>query len=230
MRIVSGVLFAVCLTAMAGCSTRSISNSGFPEDRPNWAYRGEVQEADLIVPAAGPIAEQEIVDQLAVRQPVVPQRGNLLMVIQSGALQPDSAMLDALGRDFRLVPVSGVPGESDQIGRRLRLMAAEGGVGQILCYWGELEAGRSGEAGKAVSWLPIVGSIVPDETQHMRIVLRAVLLDVATGRWRMFTPPPVDDERLSASIGRRSSDQSQVERLKHEGYASLARSLVEAAG
>ena len=46
----------------------------------------------------------------------------------------------------------------------------------------------------------------------------------------MFTPPPVDDERLSASATRRSSDQSQVELLKREGYASLARSLVEAAG
>ncbi|HLY55223.1 MAG TPA: hypothetical protein VKS60_06680 [Stellaceae bacterium] len=214
------LLAAAVSIAIAGCSVRSISNSGYPDGGGDWAYRGEIQEADLIVPQAGPITEQQIEQTLADRIPVAPQRGNRLVLIQSGALQPDSAMLDVLSRDFQLVPFSGVPQdrsskEPEDYASRLRLMAAEGGVSQILCYWGELEAGRNGEAGKAVSWLPIVGAIVPDETQHMRIVLRAVLLDVATGgagacsrRRRSTTNGCPPRPRAGAATSHRSNSSS----------------------
>jgi hypothetical protein len=233
-RTITLLTLAAGLWMLGGCESRSISDSGYRGDY-SWrsGYRGELAETDLIAPEGGQATDAAIVSELADTRPVVPTRGAKLMLIQSGARQPDSAMLAALGSDFHVIPMSGTPPSAEKqqdIGRELRLMAAEGGVPQILCYWGELESGRSGEAGKVVSWLPIVGEIVPDETQHMRIVLRAVLIDVATGRWRMFTPPPYDDSRVSASANRAMSDQAQVGRLKEEGYRSLARSVVEAAG
>ncbi|MBI5434112.1 MAG: hypothetical protein HZA52_14865 [Planctomycetes bacterium] len=47
----------------------------------------------------------------------------------------------------------------------------------------------------------------------MRIRLRVVVLDVRSGRWRTFSPEPIDDARASSMLTRESSDRGQVERL-----------------
>ena len=51
---------------------------------------------------------------------------------------------------------------------------------------------------KAVSWVPIVGGIIPDESQEMRIRLKIALIDVATGQWDAFSPKPIQDTSASA--------------------------------
>jgi len=63
---------------------------------------------------------------------------------------------------------------------------------------------------------------VPDESQHMRIVLNTVVMDVVSGRWTQIAPEPIEDDAISASINRGSSDQDQVNELKKLGYAKLA--------
>jgi len=68
-----------------------------------------------------------------------------------------------------------------------------------------------------------------DQTQKMRIALRAVLVDVATGQWRTYRPVPLDDEQLSTIISRRSSDHDQVVRLKQAGYGALAHDFLASA-
>jgi len=133
----------------------------------------------------------------------------------------------ALAKSFPVATFSGVPPtDHANFSRQLRLAAARGGIPQIFCYWGMLETAKTNEATKLVSWVPLVGSIVPDESQQMRIRLKAVLIDVATGHWRMMISEPAEDERLSAAINRRSADHDQVERLKQQGYERLARDLV----
>ena len=105
------------------------------------------------------------------------------------------------------------------------MAAAQGGLKHILCYWGTLESAQENQATKIVSWVPIAGSLIPDQTQRMRINVRAALIDVASGRWSMITAKSSENTALSPAVLRQSSDQKQVEKLKAEGYASLAEDL-----
>ena len=243
--MIGRTLGALALALLLGaCSTRSISNSGYQADSgygsSNPFYQGEIDSLDLFVPtSAGKIDQAQIDAALAQREPVSALLGQPLLVIQSGALVPDQPMMAALGGHFNVVPFSGIPAReygntpstspSATFGDRLRLAAAKGGFHRIFVYWGMLEAARSGGPTKVVSWVPIIGAVIPDESQHMRIVLNAAIIDVATGRWTELSPEPVSDDAISASISRESSDQEQVEKLKEAGYAKLAALVIERA-
>ena len=235
-------LAALLLLALAGCETRSISDSGYRSGDSNRYYRGELTEAEVIgTPAAThPITDADIQRALHNSHPVHAAPGTGLVVVQSGAITPDDAMLQALNSRYRVQPFTGIPesGSSYAYGnrdpspgdtgysKRLRLAAAQGGYEHILCYWGTLESARENQATKALSWVPIAGNFVPDETQRMRINLHAVLIDVGTGRWSAYTGKPSEDAALSAQVLRGSSDQKQVAKLKAAAYASLVDELV----
>jgi hypothetical protein len=241
-RIVGAIALALLLGA---CSTRSISNSGYQADRgyggtANPFYQGEIDTLDLLVPASqGKIDQPQIDAALAHHEPVTALLGQPLLVIQSGALVPDAPMVSALGGHFNVTPFSGIPTREQgttpsqspaaTYGERLRLAAAEGGYRRIFVYWGQLEASQTNGPAKVVSWVPIIGSLIPDESQKMRIVLNAAIIDVASGRWTELSPEPVSDDAISASINRESSDQEQVEKLKEASYARLAALVIERA-
>lgn len=205
---------------LAGCSTMSISNPGYG----NSFYRGELQEAEMIGSAAeDKVTQADIMAALSHQGPLVPRRSQSLLLIQSGALVPDQEMQEALRQSFTVGAFSGIPGDKrDDFAKRLRLIAAQGGYRQILCYWGALEAESSGNANKAVSWVPIVGSFIPDEKQRMRIRLKAILIDVETARWRVYEPEPIEDTTVSAAKDRVEAGRDQVDLLKAKGYAALA--------
>ncbi len=162
------------------------------------------------------------------------------MVVQSGALIPDAQMLEALSRFFSVVPFTGVPAAAapnaanvtaidrseGSYARTLRLAAAKAGAKAIFCYWGMLESAKQREATKIISWVPIIGAAIPDETQAMRIRLKVAVVDVASGSWSIFAPEPYVDRSLSASLNRVGSDQEQVELLKGKGYRASAETFV----
>jgi hypothetical protein len=77
--------------------------------------------------------------------------------------------------------------------------------------------------------VPVVGWMIPDQSQEMRIRLKAAIIDVASGRWRMLTPEPVTDDGWSSRSNRVEADQDQVDYLKRLGYAALARQIGEQA-
>ena len=239
------IAVAMLATALGGCGTRSISNSGYYEDgynRRNAFYQGEIDELDLFVPREREATfNSNITAALADAKPVAAQLGQPLLVVQSGALVPDELMTDALKSHFQVSPFSGVPSaypnvttastsEPGSFGERLRLAAAQGGYHRVLVYWGQLETLRSAGVTKAVSWVPIVGAVVPDESQDMRIRLKAAIIEVETGRWHMILPESIADSAISASINRATSDQDQVQRLKAAGYARLADMVIAEAG
>ena len=219
---------------LMGCETRSISDSGyrgrFAWESGNRYYRGELNEVDVLgASAKQEISEADILKALATARSVHVHPGDSLLVIQSGAIAPDSAMVDALTRlGYHVQGFSGVPpadNERASYSRNLRLAAAQGGLTHILCYWGTLESTKEGQASKTVSWIPIAGSFVPDETQRMRISVRAALVDVASGHWSIISAKSSENTAFSPAVLRESFDQKQVEKLKAEGYASLADNL-----
>jgi hypothetical protein len=242
MRRLAPVLLLLIATLASGCATRSISNSGYPGDTSNSFYRGELSEFDVLgIDPKTTASDSEIAAQFVAYQRISLHRGQPIMVVQSGALLPDEPMLRELDRFFTTTPFSGIPAEAGAPGSwrtatnsdaarnyasLLRLAAAKGGYETVLCYWGVLETAVEGHATKLVSWVPIVGAAVPDETQRMQIRLRVALIDVKSGRWAMFSPATFSDTALTAAFVRRSSDQDQVAVLKEQAYKAAVEKLV----
>jgi hypothetical protein len=199
------IVSATALLLLCACySTRSISDSGYERD---YNYRGEIKELDLVAGSMETnITEGDI--NAALNSAKVANKlpgGQKVLVIQSGAIAPDQAFLDELNKSVVTVPFSGIP--KGAISKTLRLTAARGNIPLVLCYWGALESAKHDRTGKVVSWIPVAGMFVPDEKQQMRIRLKAIILDVATGAWTMVTPPPIEDAALSALVTRKNSDE-----------------------
>jgi hypothetical protein len=232
-------LAALVLLSLAACGARSISDSGyrggFWGDRSddNRLYRGELSEFDVLgIERGQEIAESEIEAAVGARERPMIARGASIMLIQSGAMFPDEPMVRALEARYDIGQFSGIPQDSAQsrsaaasYAMALRLAAARGGYDKVIAYWGVLETAREGLGTKVVSWVPIVGNFVPDESQRMRIRLRFAVIDVKTGQWDMYMPEPLEDYAVSASLNRASSDQAQVALLKEAGYKAAATGL-----
>jgi hypothetical protein len=243
------------LALLAGCETRSISDSGYRADSgsgygsrsSNPTYRGELSEFVVLgVARDQTISDEAIRAAFTEKRPIAVKKGEAIMLIQSGAMLPDDSMVAALSKYYTVAPFSGVPNQPSSPDRlssgrppaetapappqsyfqSLRLAAARGGYGRIVVYWGVLESAREGLATKAVSWVPLVGWSVPDESQRMRIRLKVAVIDVVSGQWEMFVPESFDDSATSAVRGRAMSDQTQVAVLKDKAYASAAESFV----
>ena len=228
------------LLLLGACETRSISNSGYG-GRGNPFYSGELTEFDVLgTDVEPPASDQDIARSAADYHAVIARKGARVLLVQSGVLIPDDPMIEALARYFTVIPFSGVPlpghaaaaarpappGDAAAYAHAFRLAAAKAGAEFILCYWGMLESTVDREPTKAVSWVPIVGSVIPDETQHMRIRLKLAIIDVATGSWSMFVPDAFVDASLSASLNRAGSDQGQVQELKAQAYKAAVEALV----
>jgi len=227
------VLLAFALF-LGGCETRSISDSGYRNPygggRPdNPLYKGELSEMDILGAASREEATgANIAKALEVAVAPKLKRGDRVILIQSGAPVPDSAMLEETTRYFDVAPFSGIPPtEKTGLADSLRLRAAQGGYRFIVCYWGVLESAQKDKEGKAVSWVPILGTFVPDQKQEMRIRLKALLLDVGSGGWKMLTPEVHSDSGYNSRWSREATDQDLVSSLKEKGYKSLVAELVK---
>jgi len=235
-------LVALSLLALvAGCSTRSISDSGYDSGghygrSDNAFYRGELSEFDVLgIDRGAKPSDDDIARALATREPLSLKRGSTIMLIQSGALMPDDQMTKALEKYYSIVSFTGIPNERAKTGssdesaegysRSLRLAAARSGCEKIVVYWGVLESARENLTTSSVSWIPVVGWVLPDERQRMRIRLKMVLVDVRTGQWEMYSPEPLDDRSFSSMISRRDTDQTLVATLKDKAYVAAANDL-----
>jgi hypothetical protein len=233
------LIFISVLVFLAACSVRSISDSGYYADSDrrgarasNPFYRGELSEFDVLgIDPKIPITEADIQKSLAARNRITLSKGSSIMLIQSGAMIPDDAMVKGLEKYYNVSVFTGVPGEGGAQGNSyamaLRLAAAKGGYEKMVIYWGLLEAGRENLATKSVSWVPIIGWAVPDETQRMRIRMKVAIVDVRSGQWDMFSPEPFEDVGFSGLFTRVSSDQAQVATLKDKAYNATVNDLVK---
>lgn len=222
---------------LAGCETRSISNSGFDHNHGGWrsaggGYVGELSELDVLgVAADTAITDADIKAALEGPSGAKLAHTSKVLLIQSGADFPDAQMVDAMRERVALAPFSGRPQTKSEgsasYAKSLRLAAARGGYDKIVCYWGVLESERKNRITSAVSWVPVVGYMIPDEREAMRLRLKAAVIDVASGRWTIVTPLPVTSTSLSSIFSRRATDQDLVSKLKERGYRDLALALAE---
>lgn len=245
----------VMMAALAGCA-RSISDSGYRDcgghacAGPSAGYMGDLSAYEVLgLDINKGATDAEIQAALSAKQPISLKKGSPVMVIQSGAAFPDDEMMKALDPYYTVGIFSGIPVRPEQPARPMgamvpasqpvatdsppvpyeslfRLAAAKGGFGTVMIYWGVLETGYENLVTKTVSWVPIIGNLVPDQTQKMRIRLTVALIDVRTGQWETFLPQPFEDTSLSAGINRASSDQNQVALLKSEAYQEAVKELV----
>lgn len=228
----------------AGCATRSISNSGYPERGRyrggNSQYIGELNELSVLgVNHEAEISEADIQNAFSASESISLAQGDSIVLIQSGARFPDSSMTEKMAAYYDVIPLSGIPDNWRQcvpanfekktvppsLNMKLRLAAARTGVKTIIVYWGILETSNADIVTKTVSWVPIAGSILPDENQQMRINIKGAVIDVASGNWIMINTKSYDDERISARLNREASDQKQVGVLKDKAYGNFIAKL-----
>lgn len=230
------VSVVVLLIALAGCTTRSISNAGYQSggyygSGSNHLYKGELSEFDILgVEAGREYSDEEIAQALDRKhERLALRKGDSIMLIQSGASMPDEEMVKAFEKYFSVSLFSGVPTEDNKrlsYSSSLRHAAARAGITTIIAYWGVLESGTRNLATKTVSWVPILGWGVPDESQEMRIRLKVAIIDVRTGQWEMINPEVFNDRTYSARATRASSDQDQVMALKTSAYQAAVQELL----
>ena len=231
------LLILVVALVSISCKTRSISNSDYGG---NWGYRGELSELEVLgVDANKQISEEDIKAALSTKTKVSLKRGDRIVLVQSGAQFPDGPVLEELKPYYSVIPLSGVPvrderyrrredeGTKQPIDKSLRLAAAKSGARTLIVYWGILETGREDHGTKTISWVPVIGRIIPDEKQKMRIRLKAAVIDVASGAWEFVIPEVYNDARTSARVNREESDQDQVTLLKAKAYKALASDLLK---
>lgn len=233
-KAVFALLLALALCA-GGCSTRSISDSGYRESSSyrggkttNPLYKGELTEFDVLgIEPETPATPAELAKTLAAKRPFRLPGKSSLMLVQSGALIPDNEMIRALSKLYSVSVFSGLPleGENSDYASSIRLAAAKGGQKTIMVYWGVLETAQKSTGAKAVSWVPFVGGNIPDENQEMRIRLKIMLIDVETGQWESFSPVQLTDTASSSRFKREASDQAQVGSLKSAAYNDAVEEL-----
>lgn len=225
-----GLLALLFFVVLSGCSTRSISNSGYNpggyygRGADNPFYKGELSEFEVLgIDAGKEITEEQIAAAASSKKErVTLRKGDSILLIQSGAMIPDQDMVESAEKYFSVSVFTGVPEQGKEAdasyAKALRLAAARAGIEKILVYWGLLQSGTKNLATKTVSWVPFVGWAVPDQAQEIRIRLKVALVDVETGRWEIFVPQIFEDKGYSALLSREHSDQQQVALLKTKAY------------
>lgn len=219
---------------LASCETTSISHVGR-----NPFYRGELAESDLLgIPTGAAVSDETIRATLARASGsrVRVKQGERILLVQSGASQPDPALSAAFGDKAQVSPFSGLPQRTASSGTgttprthpsALRLAAAQAGAPKIVCVWGVLESARQATGLETVTWLPVVGEFIPGKRTVTRITLKGMVMDTATGAWSSISSDPVSSGRTTATITEQMQSARHIEQLKASAYQQLAGRMVQ---
>jgi hypothetical protein len=224
---------------LSGCTTqRSVSNSGYypggynGRGGDNPLYKGELSEFDVLgIDPGKEIMEQDITTAASGKtERLSLRKGEPLLLIQSGSMIPEQEMTENMGKYFPVSVFTGVPMQGKNAdasyAKALRFAAAKAGIDKILVYWGMLETETNDLATKNVSWVPILGWAIPDQTQVIRIRIKVALVDVKSGQWEIFVPKVFEDTTNSAYLDRKQSNQQQVAQLKSKVYQAAVESII----
>ncbi|MGV3663754.1 MAG: hypothetical protein ACO1TE_26525 [Prosthecobacter sp.] len=229
-------LLLLCL-AFTGCETTSISNTGR-----NPLYRGEISEADLLgISSRKNISDGDIRAALSRSSGghARLRHGEPVLLIQSGALQPDPELSRAFARHVRAQPYSGVPQSNRADGDRipvngatpidpktLRLAAAHAGATKIVCVWGLVESADNTAGLEYTAIIPILGDFLPSKRTVRRLTLKGIVMNTASGTWESFSTDPIIDTHTTSAYTREFGNARKTLQLKGSAYEQLAAKMM----
>ncbi|HEX7860453.1 MAG TPA: hypothetical protein VF773_09020 [Verrucomicrobiae bacterium] len=160
------------------------------------------------------------------------KEGSRILLVQSGSEHPDKEMVDELSKRFVVVPYTGLPNQirsddGDDIGKSLRLAAAQSKAETLMVYWGHLEMRRDDLPTSLVSWVPVIDFSVPDEYQRVRMHLKVALVDVRTGKWSTFRSEPVESDALTTRFAREHEQKWPIKNTKQRLYRESVQKLLD---
>jgi hypothetical protein len=215
---------------LSSCLTTSLSDptgSGHHKDLNLYELTGERPQTQ--------VSEKDIRAALGGRSGTLPRRGGKILLVQSGAQQPDEELTKAFGLVCQSVSWTGISQEKERsekespaeaagaIGRRLRLVAAQQGCSHVIVVFGEIQSAYQTLATDSlVGWLPIVGDVVPGEHSGTRLFVQALVLETATPRYTVVTASPREESGLTTTRGGDAAKVRRSERMKKLIYPELA--------
>lgn len=225
-------LCAAVLTAAAlsSCVTTSLSDpggSGHSNDLSLYELTGqsgstEVSEADIAAARSG-----------GGRVGTLPARGARVLLVQSGAHQPDEELLAAYRPHCRPVVWDGRAPEREYddkkkrevgaaAGRRLRLIAAQQGCSHVIVVFGEIQSDSHALPTSAVSWVPVVGNLIPSERSGTRLIAQAIILETGSPRYTSAAARPQQTTGITTDNGSDTINSRRAPKLKAAAYPELA--------
>lgn len=229
MKSIPLLLLSSAAALVVSCTSTSLSNpggSGHGEDLNLYELTGDKPQAQ--------VTERDIAAALGSRSGSLPVRGGKILLVQSGAHQPDQELAEAFRPLGQIVEWNGQaqePGSQEKndkrfggaIGRRLRLVAAQQGCTHVVVVFGEIQsAARDLPTDAVVGWIPIVGSLVPGEVSGTRLFAQALVMEVASPRYSVITASPRQESGLNVSGSQSSVNVRRSLRLKKLIYPELA--------
>jgi uncharacterized protein YceK len=235
MMIKKIVLPVLVVSLLCGCTTTSISDSGYQrssDHRYPHSYESQTEKeldelAVLGVTSSFKFDERALDRALKEAETFVLNSGSRILLLQSGAQFPDSEMVAGLSKYWEISTLSGDNRnyKHENLNQLLRYTAATGANNYIVVYWGVVETAQKNLQTKGVSWIPLVGWSMPDEKTQMRVVLKFAVIDVVSGQWKTFQPTPVEDNFFSSIMDRGGKSQSKEIELKKAVFTQAADEL-----
>jgi hypothetical protein len=200
-------LLLIAAVALASCQNTSLSDpngSGHSSDLSLYELTGqssniEVTEADISAArrrggSAGSL----------------PVKGARVLLVQSGAHQPDGELVAAFrpycepvmwdGRG-PATPQDGEKPTGATLSRRLRLAAAQQRCSHVIVVFGEIQSDSRSLPTRAVSWVPVVGGLVPSKHSGTRLLAQALIMETATSRYTLAAAAPQQTSVITTKSG-----------------------------
>ncbi len=162
------------------------------------------------------------------RRGTLPARGARILLVQSGAYQPDAELVAAFRPFCDPVLWDGQRAETENdapdrgAGRRLRLAAARQGCSHVVVVLGEIQSDSRALPTAALTWVPIAGDIIPGQISGTRLVARALVMETRADRWQLLDAAPRETRGLQSEYGRGTVNGRRAARLKAQAYPELA--------
>ena len=225
------LLAAAMVAGLSSCESTSLSNpagSGHGGDLSLYELAGidprkEVTESDIQRLRGGRVG-------------ALPSKGARILLVQSGAHQPDedlrkayASFCDPVPWDGRSVePISRGDGSASvkspgSAGRRLRLVAAQQNCSHVVVVFGEIQsASETLPTDSLMGWVPLVGDVVPSSRSGHRLMAQAIVLETGAPRYQLVSADSKEAKGLVTNGGEAAAAVRRSDRMKKLAYPELA--------
>ena len=232
---------ALVCNLVSSCKNTSLSDpngSGHGQDLSLYELTGQnaqraVTEADIAAARSG-----------KGRAGTLPSAGAKILLVQSGAHQPDEELQSAYAPHCKPVLWDGrapsfdestrgshrhfdsdkkEPVLAGETGRRLRLVAAQQGCSHVVVVFGEIQSEYQKLPTSAVSWVPVVGGLVPDRRSGTRLSAQALVMETGSQNYTIVSARPQQATGVTTEDGNATIDGRRSLKLKAAAYPDLAK-------